>query len=57
MNIIGIRQIAGICLAENIASRRVMEKCGMRRAGMEKAERKFDSGEFCDVLVYEIEKP
>ena len=28
MNIIGIRQIAGICLAENIASRRVMEKCG-----------------------------
>lgn len=28
MKIIGIRQIAGICLAENIASRRVMEKCG-----------------------------
>lgn len=28
MNIIGIRQISGICLAENIASRRVMEKCG-----------------------------
>lgn len=27
MKIIGIRQIAGICLAENIASRRVMEKC------------------------------
>ena len=28
MNRLGITQIAGICLADNLASRRVMEHCG-----------------------------
>ena len=28
MNRLGIRRISGICAAENLASRRVMEKCG-----------------------------
>lgn len=41
---------------DNPSSGRVMEKCGMQRTGMEKAEKKFDSDELCDVIVYEIEK-
>ena len=53
----GFKKVIARHHTDNPSSGRVMEKCGMRRSGMEKAERKFDSGEFCDVLVYEIEKP
>ena len=53
----GFKRIIARHHYDNPASGRVMEKCGMHRTGMEKAERKFDSGELCDVIVYSIERP
>ncbi len=41
---------------DNIASGRVMEKCGMEFTHNDKAQRKFGSDEKCDVKCYEIKK-
>lgn len=41
---------------ENIASGRVMEKCGMIFTHFSKAKAKFGSDELCDVKCYQIEK-
>lgn len=41
---------------DNIASGRVMEKCGMKFTHNDKAQRKFGSDKKCDVKCYEIKK-
>ncbi len=41
---------------DNIASGRVMEKCGMKFTHNDKSQRKFGSAETCDVKCYEIRK-
>lgn len=41
---------------DNIASGRVMEKCGMNFTHNDKAQRKFGSAETCDVKCYKIRK-
>ena len=40
----------------NIASGKVMEKCGMKYTCNGKAQKKFNSDELCDVKWYEIKK-
>ncbi len=40
----------------NIASGKVMEKCGMKFTHNDKAKRKFNSNETCDIRCYEIKK-
>ena len=39
---------------DNIASGKVMEKCGMKYIGESKAQRKFGSDEYCIVKQYQI---
>lgn len=51
----GFAAVAAEHHVENMASGRVMEKCGMRFVGMEKAQRKFGSEETCDVKCYRID--
>lgn len=41
---------------ENIASGRVMEKCGMTFTHYDKSQAKFGSDELCDVKCYQIKK-
>ena len=46
-------RVSASCLAENIGSRRVLEKCGMRQEGMLKAHTWHD-GRWKDCAVYAI---
>lgn len=41
---------------DNVATGEVMKKCGMRFTHNDKAKRKFNSTEMCDILCYEIKK-
>ncbi len=52
----GIETIKTAHHIDNIASGRVMEKCGMKFTHNDKAQRKFGSAETCDVKCYEIRK-
>ena len=52
----GIETIKANHHIDNIASGKVMEKCGMRFTHNDKAKRKFNSTEMCDILCYEINK-
>ena len=52
----GIETIKAEHHIDNIASGRVMEKCGMNFTHNDKAQRKFGSAETCDVKCYEIRK-
>lgn len=42
---------------ENLASGRVMEKCGMHMTGYTKIQEKFGSDQLCDVKCYAISTP
>ena len=52
----GVERILADHHVENIASGRVMEKCGMKCTHFSKAKAKFGSDELCDVKCYEIKK-
>ncbi len=52
----GIETVKANHHIDNIASGKVMEKCGMRFTHNDKAKRKFDSNETCDIMCYEINK-
>ena len=52
----GIETIKAEHHIDNIASGRVMEKCGMKYKHNDKAQRKFGSDEKCEVKCYEIRK-
>ena len=52
----GIETIKAEHHIDNIASGRVMEKCGMKFTHNDKAQCKFGSAETCDVKCYEIRK-
>lgn len=52
----GVERILADHHVENIASGRVMEKCGMKFTHFSKAKAKFGSDELCDVKCYEIKK-
>ncbi len=52
----GFTKIVGRFHPENIASGRVMEKCGMKFCGYTQEIRKYGSDETCNVKVYSIEK-
>lgn len=41
---------------DNIASGKVMEKCGMKFTRNDKSQEKFDTDRLCDVKCYEIRK-
>ena len=49
----GFRKVTAGYFAENTASRRVMEKCGMRREGVLR-ERLYNKGKYVDVALYAI---
>ncbi len=52
----GVEVVKGRCHFKNIASGKVMEKCGMIFTHKDKAKQKFDSNELCDIRCYEIRK-
>lgn len=52
----GIEKVIADHHVENIASGKVMEKCGMKFTHHSKAKTKFGSDELCDVKCYEIKK-
>jgi len=52
----GVETVIADHHVENIASGRVMEKCGMKFTHFSKAKAKFGSDELCDVKCYEIKK-
>lgn len=52
----GVETVLADHHVENIASGRVMEKCGMKFTHFSKAKVKFGSDELCDVKCYEIKK-
>jgi len=52
----GVEKIIADHHVENIASGRVMEKCGMKFTHFSKAKAKFGSDELCDVKCYAIKK-
>lgn len=52
----GVETVIADHHVENIASGRVMEKCGMKFTRFSKAKAKFGSDELCDVKCYEIKK-
>ena len=52
----GVETVLADHHVENIASGRVMEKCGMKFTHFSKAKAKFGSDELCDVKCYEIKK-
>lgn len=52
----GIETIEARHHIDNIASGKVMEKCGMIFTHSDKTKRKFNSTEMCDILCYEIKK-
>ncbi|MBE6787403.1 MAG: GNAT family N-acetyltransferase [Ruminococcaceae bacterium] len=52
----GIEKVIADHHIDNIASGRVMEKCGMKFTHYSKAKAKFGSDELCDVKCYEIIK-
>ena len=49
----GAARVSASCLAENLASRRVLEKCGFTQEGMLKAHTWHD-GEWKDCAVYRL---
>ena len=48
-------RVSAACLAENLASRRVLEKCGMRQEGLLKKHTWHD-GQWKDCAVYAVLK-
>lgn len=52
----GIEKVIADHHIDNLASGRVMEKCGMKFTHFSKAKAKFGSDELCDVKCYEINK-
>lgn len=52
----GFTKITAAHHVDNPASGRVMEKCGMRFVGYDKAIAKWDSDELCKVKLYELVK-
>ena len=50
----GVETVIADHHVENIASGRVMEKCGMKFTHFSKAKAKFGSDELCDVKCYQI---
>ena len=52
----GIETVKARHHIDNIASGKVMEKCGMIFTHSDKTKRKFNSTEMCDILCYEIKK-
>ncbi|MBP3414909.1 MAG: GNAT family N-acetyltransferase [Clostridia bacterium] len=52
----GFEAVSAVHYIDNIASGRVMEKCGMKYVGNDKTLYKYGSDELCDVKVYEIRK-
>jgi len=55
-DVLNLRRISARCMVENIESKRVMEKCGMRFEGILK-DAVFAKGEYKDVFLYSITKP
>mgnify|MGYP002591663155 CR=1 FL=1 len=51
----GFRKVSAGYFVENEASRRVMEKCGMRKEGVLR-QRLYNKGKFVDVALYAILK-
>lgn len=52
----GVEKVIADHHIDNLASGRVMEKCGMKFTHFSKAKAKFGSDELCDVKCYEINK-
>lgn len=52
----GFTKIVGRFHPDNIASGRVMEKCGMKFCGYTQEKRKYGSDETCKVKVYSIKQ-
>lgn len=52
----GVEVVKGRCHIKNIASGKVMKKCGLIFTHKDKAKQKFDSNEVCDIRCYEIRK-
>lgn len=52
----GFTKIKAVHHVDNLASGKVMEKCGMHFVGYEKSIAKWGSDELCDVKLYEILK-
>jgi ribosomal-protein-alanine N-acetyltransferase len=52
----GIETVKARHHIDNIASGKVMEKCGMKFTHNDKAKRKFDLDDTCDIRCYEIKK-
>lgn len=50
--ILGVRRVEAACFAENLASRRVMEKIGMRLEGVFREESLHRSGRWLDGMSY-----
>ena len=50
---LGIHKVTASCFLENVASKRVMEKCGMKKEGILR-QRVLNKGEFIDVALYSI---
>ena len=49
---LGVRRVEASCFAENLASRRVMEKIGMRLEGTFREESLHRSGRWLDGMSY-----
>ncbi len=49
---VGCHKICGCCAAENPASGRVMEKCGMVREGYQRGQYKNREGTYSDLVLY-----
>lgn len=52
----GFTKIIAVHHVDNLASGRVMQKCGMSFVGYDKSIAKWGSDELCDVKVYELVK-
>ena len=51
---LGVRRVEADCFAENLASRRVMEKIGMRHEGTFREESLHRSGRWLDGMSYAL---
>ncbi|WP_394214214.1 GNAT family N-acetyltransferase [Brachybacterium vulturis] len=51
---LGVRRVEAACFAENLASRRVMEKIGLRLEGVFREESLHRSGRWLDGMVYAL---
>ena len=52
-DVLDVYRVEAICSLENIASARVMEKCGMRREGIQRGSLKIDD-EYHDAYMYAV---